>query len=144
MRKAVRPRELDPIVSVDPNDARELRLGSKGVELAFEISHAAHASRCVRMPGLTEPRSCEHGAQLVHQVVNYEACIGPATPRTRGILVSLAEQIGLRRTALRRHSSIADTPFTPPTMGELFPPRRSSISILSPFRATRGVRTPLA
>src|SRR5206468_5347657 len=47
MRKAVRPRELDPVALVDPNDTREPCPGRKGVELASEIRHAADASRCV-------------------------------------------------------------------------------------------------
>ena len=44
MRKAVRPRELDPVAFVDPNDTREPSFGRKGVELASEIRHAADAS----------------------------------------------------------------------------------------------------
>ena len=47
MRKAVRPRELDPVALVNPNDTREPCLGRKRVELAPEIRHAADASPCV-------------------------------------------------------------------------------------------------
>jgi hypothetical protein len=41
MREAVSPRKLDAAALVDPNDTREPCSGCKGVELAFEIRHAA-------------------------------------------------------------------------------------------------------
>jgi hypothetical protein len=121
MRKAVRPRELDPVALVDPNDTREPCPGRKGVELASEIRHAADASGCVHPaaearahPGralpllVTFPHTGPGGRYVPSYAICWPRC-DAERPRMSPTTIS---QSGTRRKPKNQSGVRSDAPMT--------------------------------